>query len=104
MLVLIHFVTGEFAAQDLGKRVVAVIGGHTVSWSSVLSRRLGSFAKRSGLAELEPGLRHIGALAPQIVCKCAAQIGIGDVVRRVGGLRQVTAPDLMLALRAGLDR
>ena len=54
-------------------------------------------------AELVAGGRHIGALALEIVGDRAAQAGIGDVVRRIGGGRQVAARDLVLALRAGLD-
>ena len=33
----------------------------------------------------------------------APQAGVGDVMRRIGGLRQIAAGDLVLALRAGLD-
>src|SRR5260370_5707818 len=61
------------------------------------------FAERPGLVEFARGLRHIGALMPEIVRYRAAQIGVGDVVRGIGGLRQIAACDLVLALGAGLD-
>ena len=46
---------------------------------------------------------HIGAFPLQIVRDRPAQIGIGNVMRGVGRLRQVSARQLVLALRAGLD-
>src|SRR6478752_4435507 len=61
------------------------------------------FAKRRGVAELARGLRDIGAFMPEIVRYRAAQIGVGDVMRGIGGLRQIPARDLVLALGAGLD-
>src|SRR5260370_37016845 len=70
-------------------------------WSRRLIRH---FTERPGLAQLAPGVGDIGAFALQIVRYRAAQAGIGDVVRGIGGLRQVAARDLVLALRAGLDR
>ena len=53
--------------------------------------------------ELLAGRLHIGALALEIVGDRAAQARIGDVVRRIGGDRQVAARELVLALGAGLD-
>ena len=50
---------------------------------------------------LDVGL-DIGALALEVVGDRAAQAGIDDVVRRIGGLRHIAAGKLVLALRAGL--
>ena len=66
------------------------------------SSLVGGLAERAGLGQFAADFRHVGALALQIVRDRAAQIGIGDVVRGVGGLRQVAARQLVLALRAGL--
>ncbi len=60
-------------------------------------------AERAGLRQLLAGRRHIGALALEIVVDRAAQRRIGDVVRRIGGDRQIAARELVLALGAGLD-
>ena len=46
---------------------------------------------------------HIGALALEIVGDGAAQGRVGDVMRRIGGDRQIAARELVLALGAGLD-
>ena len=46
---------------------------------------------------------HVGPFPHQIIGNRAAQTGIGDVVRGVGGLRHIAAGDLVLALGAGLD-
>src|SRR6266566_6889493 len=64
---------------------------------------LGDFAKRSGLGEFAPRFGHIGAFMPEIVRYRAAQIGVRDIVRGVGGLRKISARNLVLALRARLD-
>src|SRR3984893_9418825 len=64
---------------------------------------VGDFAKWSGLGEVAPRLGDIGAFMPEIIRYRAAQIGIGDVMRRIGGLGEIAARDLVLALRAGLD-
>src|SRR6266849_8876868 len=61
------------------------------------------FAKRSGVSEFAPGFGHIGALMPEIVRYRAAQIGVGDVMRGIGGLGEIPARDLVLALRARFD-
>src|ERR1043165_4453577 len=66
-------------------------------------RLVGTLAERPGPGQLADRFRHILPLAPEIVAHRAAQRWIGDVVRRVSRLRQVTAGDLVLALRAGLD-
>src|SRR5665647_1370705 len=105
MVVLIDLVARKFAAQDFSEGVLGVIGSHGVSRSKAL--RSGWFiglAKRSGLGELASGFGDIGALALEIVGYRVAQAGVGDVMRGIGGLRQVAARDLVLALRAGLDR
>src|SRR5437899_722389 len=67
------------------------------------SSLVGSLAERAGLGQFASGLRHIGALALQIIRNRPAQIGVGDEVRGPGGLRQVAARQLVLALRAGFD-
>src|ERR1700683_1504118 len=67
-------------------------------------RLVSSFAKRPGLGEFARRLGHIGALALEIVRYRPPQVGIGDVMRGIGGLRQRPARDLVLALCAGLDR
>ena len=46
---------------------------------------------------------HISALARQIVGNGPPQPRIGDVMGRIGGVRQVAARELVLALGAGLD-
>src|SRR5258707_3120915 len=66
-------------------------------------RIISRFAERPGVAEFARRLRDIGALMPEIVRYGAAQVGVGDVVRGIGGLRQIAARDLVLALRAGFD-
>src|SRR5258705_1407142 len=62
------------------------------------------FAKRSGLAEFTRGLRDISAFMPEIVRYRAAQIGVGDIVRVICGLRQIPARNLVLPLGTGIDR
>src|SRR3982074_1611932 len=66
-------------------------------------RDLICFAKRRSVDEFARGLRHIGAFALEIVRYRSAQVGVGDVMRRIGGLRQIAARQLVLALRARLD-
>ena len=61
------------------------------------------FAIRRGLGEFARGFGYIGALTPEIFVDGAAQTGVGDVVRGVGRLRQISARDLVLALRTRLD-
>src|ERR1700722_17552096 len=68
------------------------------------SGRFVSLAEWAVLGKLASGFRHIGALAPEIIRDRAAQIGVGDIMRRISGLRQVTARDLVFSLRARLDR
>src|SRR5215469_129301 len=60
-------------------------------------------AERPHLGQLAAGLGDIGALALEVIGDRAAQIGIGDVMRGVGSVRQISACKLVLALRAGLD-
>src|SRR3954451_10492872 len=67
------------------------------------SRLVGGLAERPGLGQFASRLRHIAPLPSKIVPHRPAQTGIDDMMRGVGGLRQVTARDLVLALRAGLD-
>src|SRR5579883_2523095 len=68
------------------------------------SRRfVGAFAERNGFHQLAPGLGDIAALALEIFVDGAAQAGIGDEMRGIGGARLVAAGELVLALRAGLD-
>src|SRR5882757_7505520 len=69
-----------------------------------LRRVISAFAERAGLGKLAPGLGDIGALALEVIGNRAAQIRIGDVVCRVSSLRQISARQLVLALRAGFDR
>src|ERR1700722_3812271 len=64
----------------------------------------GRFAKRPGLGEFASRFGDISPFAPEIVRYRTAQAGVGDVMRGIGGLRQVAARDLVLALRAGLHR
>src|SRR6478752_3422243 len=76
----------------------------TVTSDGEPSRRLvDASPERTELGELASGLRDIGALALEVIVDGAAQAGIGDEVRGVGGPRQVAARDLVLTLRAGLD-
>src|ERR1700732_3973740 len=81
-----------------------ILGLASLSRPSRSRRLIRDFAERPGFAQLASGLGDIGALALEIIRDRAAQIGIGNVMRGVGGLRQVAARDLVLALRAGLDR
>src|SRR5882757_5212234 len=68
------------------------------------SRRLVlNLAERAELAELAAGFGDVGALALEVIGDRAAQIGVGDVMRGVGGLRQISARQFVLALGAGLD-
>src|SRR6266446_9271956 len=62
-----------------------------------------AFAERACLPEFPSGGLHVGALALEIVVDRPPQAGIRNVVRRVGGVRQIAARELMLALGAGLD-
>src|SRR6201999_4398177 len=69
------------------------------------SRRfVAGFAKRSSLGEFARRLGHIGALMLEIVRYRPAQIWVCDIMRGIGGLRQIPARDLVSALGAGLDR
>src|SRR3954454_10988098 len=65
------------------------------------SRLVGGLAERPGLGQFASRLRHIAPLPSEIVPHRPAQTGVDDMMRGVGGLRQVTASDLVLALRAG---
>src|ERR1700759_3712181 len=68
------------------------------------SRRLvRDLAERTEPGQLAAGLGDIGALTAQIVRYGVAKIRVDDVMRRVGGVRQISARELVLALRAGLD-
>src|SRR5690242_8925117 len=68
------------------------------------SRRLvGNLAERAELGELAAGFGDIGALALEVIGDRAAEVGIGNVMRGVGGVRQISARELVLALRAGFD-
>src|SRR5438270_9917548 len=67
------------------------------------SRRFAGLTERAGVGQFAHRFRHIAPLPPEIVLHRAPQAGIDNVMRGVGGLRQVTARDLVLALRAGLD-
>src|SRR4029077_7169173 len=62
-----------------------------------------ALAERCGSGQFAGGLGPLSAFALQIIRDRAAQIGIGDVVRRISRLRQIPARQLMLALRAGFD-
>src|SRR6476646_5832867 len=64
---------------------------------------LGGFAKRSGFAEFAPGFGHIGAFMPEIVRYRAAQIGVRNVMGGISRLGEISARDLVLALRPRLD-
>src|SRR5262245_3060010 len=55
------------------------------------------------LGELPAGFGDIGALALEVIRDRPAEIGVDDVMRGVGGVRQISARKLMLALRAGFD-
>ena len=68
------------------------------------SRRLvRDLAERAEPGQLAAGLGDIGALAAQIVRYGVTKIGVDDVVRGVGRMRQISARELVLTLRAGLD-
>src|SRR6266852_2541777 len=57
-----------------------------------------------GTTNVCPGARgHIGPLVLQIVGDRAAERGVGDIMRGMGGDRAVAARDLVGALRARLD-
>src|SRR4029077_13197309 len=60
-------------------------------------------AERCRLRELVDRRRHVDALAGKKILDRAPQRRIVDVVRRIGGDRQIAARDLVLALGAGLD-
>ena len=53
--------------------------------------------------QLAAGFGDIGALALEIIRDGAPQIGVDDVMCGIGGVRQVSARKLVLALSAGLD-
>src|SRR3979409_2291081 len=71
--------------------------------SSVLRQPLLPLAEWRRFRQLLARRRHIGALALEEILDRAPQPGIDDVVRGIGGGRQVAARDLVLALGAGLD-
>src|SRR5687768_9264789 len=56
-----------------------------------------------GRCKLPAGGVDIGALALEVVGNRPPQRWVGDVMRRVGGGRQITAGQLVLALGPGLD-
>src|SRR5689334_1050201 len=71
---------------------------------SQTSRRLvRDLAERPQPGELAAGFGDIGALALKIIGDRAPEIRVGDVMRGVGGVRQISACELVLALRAGFD-
>src|SRR5437660_960922 len=55
-------------------------------------------AEGRGLRQLLAGCRHIGALAGEEILDCTPQRRIEDVVRGIGGGRQIAARNLVLAL------
>src|ERR1700749_4998190 len=65
--------------------------------------RIRDLPERTELGQLAAGFLDIGALALEVIGDRAAQAGIGDVMRGVGGVRQISACELVLALRAGFD-
>src|SRR6185312_5734396 len=68
------------------------------------SRRLvGNLPELTELGELAAGFGDIGAFALEIIGDRAAQAGVGDIMRGVGGVRQISARQLVFALCAGLD-
>src|SRR3569833_3523405 len=60
-------------------------------------------AERRGRRKLFRGGFDISALALEVVGAGPAQAGSGNVVRRIGGVRQVAPRQLVLALGAGFD-
>src|SRR5215467_6612578 len=62
-----------------------------------------AFAERACVPKLLSSSVHEGALALEIVIDRPPEAGIGYVVRRIGGVRQIAARELVLALGAGLD-
>src|SRR5437763_6362092 len=74
--------------------------------TSVFSRSslVDALAEWPGLGEFAPDLGDVGTFALEIIRDRPAQIGIGDVMRRIGRLRQVSACQFMLALGAGFHR
>ena len=60
-------------------------------------------AERRGRRKLFAGRLHIGPLAREILGDRPAQRRIGDEMRGIGGVRQIAARELVLALGAGLD-
>src|SRR5215471_18170269 len=62
-----------------------------------------TLAERACVQKFPAGSLHIGALALEIVVDRPAETGIGDVVRRICGARQVAARELVLALGASFD-
>src|SRR3954452_5816813 len=67
------------------------------------SRRFAGVAERPGVRQFPHRFRHVAPFPPEIIPHRAAEIGVDDIMRGVGGLRQITSCDLVLALRAGLD-
>src|SRR5438034_7627026 len=79
------------------------IASNPISASPSSRRLVGVLSERTRVGQCARGLGHIGAFPPQIFVDRTAQAGIGDVVRRTGGLRKISTRDLVFALRTGLD-
>ena len=104
LVVLVDLVAGQFAAQDLGEDVVRIVARHRAFLPVrllVLFHQI--LAERRGRRKLFAGRPHIGPLARKILGHRPPQRRIGDEMRGIGGLRQIAARQLVLALRAGLD-
>src|ERR1019366_1470372 len=69
--------------------------------ASVLLHQI--LAEGRGRRKLFAGGPHIGPLAREILGYRPPQRRIGDEMRGIGGVRQVAARQLVLALGAGLD-
>src|SRR5215813_9256366 len=55
------------------------------------------------VGKLAAGFGDIGTFALEVIRDRPSQTGVGDVMGGVGGVRQISACELVLALRAGLD-
>src|SRR3984893_15634562 len=62
-----------------------------------------TFAEWASLQQLPSGRLHIGALAFEKVVARPPEAGIRNEMRRIRGVGQVAARELVLALGAGLD-
>src|ERR1700730_809813 len=123
LLVFEDRVAWQRAAQDLGEYVIVIVGGHHLlplgpivvtttlhAWPyrcncalrSLARLRALPFSKRRCVRELRAYRADISRLAREEIIDRPPQSRIGDVMGRVCRRRQITAGNLVLALRTGL--